>query len=201
MGAGGSWVIREDAGRPVLLALYLREVLGIGAPVALPRLRGVGATSPPSDDLRALALEAQWLDLWAMTIEPEQHPSPVPLALVDEYGTGLALATSGAAELTAAVPRHAEAARAWVEWSHQRYTSDSRSRRGDAYRAYAGTIAQHERVVGRRAYSFELNVQVLPFDQTGVWWIGTNSIAVTDSLRSDAAAFDAALHPIIAQLA
>lgn len=186
----------------MLLALYLREALGIVAPAALPRLREVGATTGPNrSDAEQRALESQWLALWAMTIEPVEHPSSVPLSLVDEYGTALALPESGAEALAAAVPRHAEAARAWVEWSYQRYASDSRTRRGDAYRAYAGTIAQHERAVGRRAHAFELTVQVIPFEQAGVWWIGTNSIAVTDHLRADAAAFDAAMHPIIAQLA
>jgi hypothetical protein len=55
--------------------------------------------------------------------------------------------------------------------------------------------------VGRRAHSFELNVEVLPLGASGVWWIGRKTVAVTDSLRADAAAFDDAIHPIIAELA
>ena len=55
--------------------------------------------------------------------------------------------------------------------------------------------------MGRRAHSFELNVQVLPLTQRGVWWIGSLTIAVTDGLRGDVVAFDAAIHPIIAELA
>ena len=73
--------------------------------------------------------------------------------------------------------------------------------RGDSYRAYAGTIAEHEREVGRRAHSFELNVEVVPLAAQGVWWIGAMTVAVTDTLRSDASAFDDAIHPIIAELA
>ena len=49
--------------------------------------------------------------------------------------------------------------------------------------------------------SFELNVQVLPPSQRGLWWIGSLTVAVTDGLRGDVAAFDAAIHPIIAELA
>ena len=43
MGGAGApeWVIREDAGQPVLLALYLRQVLGIRSPDELPHLRGI----------------------------------------------------------------------------------------------------------------------------------------------------------------
>ena len=55
--------------------------------------------------------------------------------------------------------------------------------------------------MGRRAHSFELNVQVLPFSQRGIWWIGALSVAVTDGLRRDVVAFDAAIRPVIAELA
>lgn len=198
-GATPSWVIRENAGRGILLALYLREVLAVGAPAELPRLRDIGAVGNRApDDGR---LERQWRSWWDMTVEPEEHPAPVPLELVEAYGTAIALPRSGAEELARAVVPHAGAALAWVEWAEDSYRTASKSRRGDSYRAYAGTIAEHEREVGRRAHSFELNVEVLPLAEVGVWWIGRKTVAVTDSLRSDAAAFDDAIHPIIAELA
>ena len=202
-GATPSWVIRENASRSVLLALYLREVLAIASPAELPRLRDVGPTgsSEPRDMDQHDLLERQWRAWWAMTVEPEQHPSPVPLELVDAYGTEIALPVSGAEVLAAALPPHAEAALAWSEWAQEHYRTASAARRGDTYRAYAGTIAEHEREVGRRAHSFELNVEVLPLAKPGVWWIGSMTVAVTDTLRSDAAAFDDAIHPIIAELA
>ncbi|MRG59308.1 zinc-binding alcohol dehydrogenase [Agromyces sp. CFH 90414] len=200
-GGGPSWVIRENASRAVLLALYLREVLSIASPVELPRLRDVGPVGDRLPTDRQDALERQWREWWAMTVEPEAHPSPVPLDLVPAYDTEVALPTTGAEELAAAIVPHAEAARAWAEWAHDQYRTASASRRGDSYRAYAGSIAEHEREVGRRAHSFELNVEVMPLQGVGVWWIGSMTVAVTDSLRSDAAAFDDAIHPIIAELA
>ena len=112
-------------------------------------------------------LERQWRAWWAMTVEPEAHPSVVPLELVDAYDTDVALPVSGAEVLAAAIVPHAEAARAWAEWAHQGYRTASAARRGDSYRAYAGTIAEHEREVGRRAHSFELNVEVVPFAAPG----------------------------------
>ncbi|QAY72886.1 zinc-binding alcohol dehydrogenase [Agromyces protaetiae] len=200
-GGTPSWVIRENASQPVLLALYLREALGIASPVDLPHLRDIGPVGPPrSTDLQD-AIERQWRAWWAMTVEPEAHPSPVPLELLDAYGTEIALPTSGAEELAAALGPHAEASRAWAQWAHDTYRTVSATRRGDSYRAYAGTIAEHEREVGRRAHSFELNVEVVPLVEPGVWWIGSMTVAVTDSLRADAAAFDEAIHPIIAELA
>ncbi|WP_370296457.1 zinc-binding alcohol dehydrogenase [Agromyces sp. LHK192] len=194
-------MIRENASRSVLLALYLREALAIASPVELPHLRDIGATGAALPVDRQDLLERQWREWWAMTVEPEAHPSPVPLELVPAFDTEIALPTTGAEELAAAIVPHAEASRAWADWAHDQYRNASASRRGDSYRAYAGSIAEHEREVGRRAHSFELNVQVVPLVSPGVWWIGSMTVAVTDSLRADAAAFDDAIHPIIAELA
>jgi hypothetical protein len=199
-GSGPEWVIREDAGQPVLVALFLRQALGIRSPDELPPLRGL----PPrqvarADDAQAL-LERQWLAYWAMTVEPQAHPSPEPLDLVDGFATLVALPPS-AGVLAEAIAPHAADALAFAHDAHQRYRADTTAKPGVSYRAYASAIAEHERQVGRRAHSFELNVQVLPLAQRGVWWIGSLTVAVTDGLRGDVVAFDAAIHPIIAELA
>jgi hypothetical protein len=203
VGMGGTgtpeWLIREDAGQPVLLALYLRQVLGIRSPDELPHLRGIAPRANDRSEEAQALLERQWREYWAMTVEPQAHPSPVPLELVDGFDTMLALPTDGADALRAAVIPHAGEALAFAQSAHARYRKDAGS--GTAYRAYASAIAEHERQVGRRAHSFELNVQVLPLLQRGVWWIGSLTVAVTDGLRGDVAAFDSAIHPIIAELA
>lgn len=201
-GGQPEWVIREDAAQPVLVALYLRQVLGIRSPEELPALRRV---PPPLVDERTDAarelLEREWRSYWALTVEPQAHPSPVPLELVDGFGTLVALPVEGADALRAAIGRHADDAVDFARLAHDRYARESAARPGVSYRAYASAIAAHERVVGRRAHSFELNVQVLPLAQRGVWWIGSLTVAVTDGLRSDVVAFDTAIHPIIAELA
>ncbi|MET0829910.1 MAG: zinc-binding alcohol dehydrogenase [Microbacterium sp.] len=203
MGGTGApeWLIREDASQPVLLALYLRQVLGIRSPDELPHLRGI----PPrvndrTEEAQAL-LERQWREYWAMTVEPTAHPSPVPLELVDGFETLVALPSQGSDVLQEAIMPYAGEALAFSQSAHERYRKDSAAKPGVSYRAYASAIAEHERQVGRRAHSFELNVQVLPLTQRGVWWIGSLTIAVTDGLRGDVVAFDAAIHPIIAELA
>ncbi len=201
-GAGTpEWLIREDAGEPVLVALYLRQVLGISSPDELPHLRGIPPRENHRDEQAQSLLERQWREYWAMTVEPQAHPSTVPLDLVDGFETLLALPVEGAEVLRAAITPHAAEARAFSQSAHARYRRDARAGSGTAYRAYASAIAEHERQVGRRAHSFELNVQVLPLTQRGVWWIGSLTVAVTDGLRGDVAAFDAAIHPIIAELA
>jgi len=200
-GSAPEWVIREDAGQPVLLALYLRQVLGIRSPDELPHLRGIPPRENSRSDEAQARLERQWREYWAMTVEPQAHPSPVPLDLVDGFDTLVALPTEGCDDLRAAIAPWASEALAYSQSAKERYRKDAAAKPGVSYRAYASAIAEHERQVGRRAHSFELNVQVLPLTQRGVWWIGSLTIAVTDGLRGDVAAFDSAIHPIIAELA
>ena len=203
MGGTGApeWLIREDASQPVLLALYLRQVLGIRSPDELPHVRGIPPRANDRTDEAQALLERQWREYWAMTVEPTAHPSPVPLELVDGFDTLVALPAQGSEVLQAAITPFAREAVAFSQSAHERYRKDAAAKPGVSYRAYASAIAEHERQVGRRAHSFELNVQVLPLTQRGVWWIGSLTIAVTDGLRGDVVAFDAAIHPIIAELA
>ena len=200
-GSAPEWVIREDASQPVLLALYLRQVLGLRSPDELPQLRGIPARENPRDEDAQARLERQWREYWAMTVEPQAHPSPVPLDLIDGFDTLVALPREGSGDLRAAIAPFGAEALAYSQSAKERYRKDAAAKPGVSYRAYASAIAEHERQVGRRAHSFELNVQVLPLTQRGVWWIGSLTIAVTDGLRGDVAAFDAAIHPIIAELA
>lgn len=192
------WVVREDASVPVLVALFVRQALGIRAPDDLPHLRGI---APSGVEERDEALERQWLAYWDMTVEPQAHPASVPLDLVEGFGTIVALPTQGFGRLHDAMVPLGAAALDFARDSNQRYGATAVAGAQSSHRSYAGAIAQHERAVGRRAHSFTLNVQVLPLSQRGVWWIGALTIAVTDGLRSDVAAFDAAIAPIIAELA
>lgn len=195
------WLIREDAGVPVLIALALRQMLGIRAPDDLPSLRDLQVRAPDAADA-APELEKQWRDYWNMTIEPRAHPSDVPLELVDGLETLVALPATGAEELRTAIdPLKTDALQYAKDARNNYFETMKTASGGNAYRAYASAIAQFEREIGRRAHSFELNVQVLPFSQRGVWWIGALSVAVTDGLRRDVVAFDEAIRPVIGELA
>ena len=195
------WLIREDASVPVLVALALRQALGIRVPEDLPSLRELPVRAPDAVDASP-ELEAQWREYWDMTVEPRAHRSEVPLELIEGFDTLVALPATGAEELTEAVVPQAESTLRYARAAHDRYLSSIKSNRGgDAYRAYASAIAEFERDIGRRAHSFELNVQVLPFSQRGIWWIGALTVAVTDGLRRDVVAFDGAIRPVIAELA
>ncbi len=195
------WLIREDAGVPVLIALALRQMLGIRVPDDLPALRDLPVRAPDAVDATP-ALEEQWREYWDMTVEPRAHPSDVPLELIDGFDTLVALPATGADELRAAIAPLADSALQYAQKARGRYFDTMKTATGGgAYRAYASAIAEFEREVGRRAHSFELNVQVLPFSQRGIWWIGALTVAVTDGMRRDVVAFDAAIRPIIGELA
>jgi len=195
------WLIREDAGMPTLVALALRQMLGIREPEGLPSLRDLQVRAPDAVDASA-ELEAQWRDYWDMAVEPRAHPAEGPLELVEGFDTLVALPATGAEELRDAVTPLAASALQYARDAHNRYLGTMKTATGGgAYRAYASAIAEFEREIGRRAHSFELNVQVLPFSQRGIWWIGALTVAVTDGLRRDVVAFDAAIRPIIAELA
>jgi hypothetical protein len=177
------------------VALYLRQVLGIRSPDELPHQRGIPPRHEGTD--ASPAVEKQWREFWELTVEPTAHPSPVPLDLVDGFETLVALPVEGFDDLRAAIAPHAADAVLYAVGVNKRYTQTP----GASYRAYAGAIAEYERQVGRHAHPFELNVQVLPLAQRGVWWIGALTVAVTDGLRQDIVMFDAAIQPIIAELA
>ncbi|MCT1476753.1 zinc-binding alcohol dehydrogenase [Microbacterium sp. p3-SID336] len=195
------WLIREDASVSVLVALALRQLLGIRSPADLPALRDLPVRAPDAVDASP-EVEAQWRDYWDMTVEPRAHRSGVPLELIDGFDTLVALPALGAEELADAIRPHAPTALRFARAAHDRYVGSMKSHTGgDAYRAYASAIAEFEREIGRRAHSFELNVQVLPLSQRGIWWIGALSVAVTDGLRRDVVAFDGAIRPVIAELA
>ncbi|GAA3751726.1 hypothetical protein GCM10022240_01090 [Microbacterium kribbense] len=195
------WVIREDASHPVLLALCLRQLIGVRSPDELPHLRGIPLRVNDRSAEAQDTLESQWSTYWDLTVEPTAHPSPVPLELIDDFASLIALPVEGFDELRRAIAPHASEALALSQSMQARYARVATAKPGTSYRGYASAIAEHERQVGRRAHSFELNVQVLPLTQRGVWWIGALTVAVTDGLRQDVAAFDAAIHPIIAELA
>ncbi|AMB60189.1 hypothetical protein [Microterricola viridarii] len=239
-GSGAAWwSVREEASRQVLLALYLRDRIGIEAPVELPRLQGVigvadgtalrelrhsphhplalhgphhAAEAPEAQPAAPLPfelmaeparsrLETQWLLWWATTVEPERFPSPVPLELAPAFGDLVALPVRGAELLLEAITPYAEAAVAWSDAAARRFADYQHEPRGSLKLAYAGLIAENERMHGRRARVFELTVQLLPLAASGAWWIGRNTVAMTDTLRRDPIGFSDALRPIIAELA
>ncbi|MGF3053186.1 zinc-binding alcohol dehydrogenase [Microbacterium sp. YY-03] len=194
------WVIREEASHAVIIALYVRQALGIRGQHDLPTLRNAPIANPIRSDAEHDALERQWRSYWEMTVEPRAHTHSGPLDLVDGFDDFVALPITGANELRAAMVPLAAAAMAYATQAGQRYFDESSRRGGEARRPYVNAISMLRRTSGRSAQDFELNVEVLPLSQRGVWWIGSLTIAITDSVRSDVVAFDSALAAVVDEL-
>ena len=204
MGGTGApeWLIREDAGQPVLLALYLRQVLGIRSPDELPHLRGIPPRANDRSEEAQALLERQWREYWAMTVEPTGAPvaraARARRRIRDARRTAVRGLRRAAGRDASRTPPRPWRSRSPRTSATGRMPRPSRASRTARTRARSPSTSGRS---GRRAHSFELNVQVLPLTQRGVWWIGSLTIAVTDGLRGDVVAFDAAIHPIIAELA
>jgi hypothetical protein len=89
-GSGAAWwSVREEASRQVLLALYLRDRLGIEAPVELPRLLGVNGV-PDAAALRELRHSPHHLmprhggQHRQGDAQPEPVNTPLPFELMPE---------------------------------------------------------------------------------------------------------------------
>lgn len=198
--AQSRWVIREEASHAVMVALYARQALGIRGRHDLPTLRNAPIAAPIRSDREHDALERQWRLYWDLTVEPRAHTHSGPLDLVDGFGDFVALPVTDADELRAAMVPLAPAAMAYAAEASQRYSDESSRRGGEARRPYVNAMSTLHRTTGRSANDFELNVEVLPLSQRGVWWIGALTIAITDSVRSDVVAFDSALSAVVDEI-
>lgn len=190
MTGGDEWRVREGTDSTIVVALYLRTALGIRDPHELPPLRGVTA---PDGDAPA-ELVAQWRQFWQMTVEPEAHPAEVPLELMPGYDTLVALPT------TSEVLRRAAAPLAEPALAHLRRVRERQHVPPAGEQVWRAAVQAEEERRGREAFPFSLNLQILPLSQRGIWWIGELTVAVSDGLRDDVAAFGGAIRPIVSEV-
>lgn len=197
------WLMSEESSRDVLVALYIRDVLDVRPPSGLPRLEPrIGAAEHARTMREQRVLEIQWEHWWQTVVEPRTHPSPVPLTLLPLRHGGIAVPQTGSEELTAAVMANRNEAERWVDraLSVRSEAGLERVQRQDGM-ALTRLVAEREREIGRRARSFRLRIEILPFDEPGLWWIGDSAVAVSETLRDDAAAFAEFMRPVIAHVA
>ncbi|TPW77604.1 hypothetical protein [Schumannella soli] len=188
-GSPSTWRAREDASRDVLVALYLRDALGVIDPSGLPRLLGTGlpASTAPADEMTGWA----WIRWWVSVVEPEAGIPALP-----EHATPA---------WEAAVHKHLDDARTWADVAHQEYgiRLAERAFSGETGDTDAGVlselVAEREQAAGTHA-DFDLRIEVLPLTTAGIWWIGDNAIAVDELLREKPDDYRQALAPIVERL-
>lgn len=197
------WEVREDDGARLLPALYVRDTLGVDEP-DLPRLAPSVPVEEHARDQRAQSiLEQQWMWWWRSLIEPTARPGRVPLELIDpdEYLRGVALPVGGLPELREALRRCGAEADSWAAAWRDRHRTEALPGTGVAHLRLRDLVNERAAELGRPPRPFRLRIEVFPFAEAGTWWIGESTLAMSDSTRSDEAAYTAVLRPIIARLA
>ncbi len=178
-----AWRADEGASRDVLVALYLRDALGILDPSGLPRLLGTGLSADPApvDEMSAWA----WTRWWVSVIEPDAQVSPLPEHASPAWES--------------VVRRHLDDARTWADVAHDEYTATAAARGPDD--VLGEVVAEWEAAHDRPARPFRLRVEVLPLTAAGVWWVAEDAIAVDEMLRAEPLTYRDALAPIVDRLA
>ncbi len=191
------WEAREDASRPVLVALYLRDALGARDPSGLPRMLGTGLpAAPPAASL----ITYWWMRWWISVVEPEARSWGVPLQEVDDAGL-VVLPREGAEDYIAAIRTHLDDARTWAGVASRAHseTEMARMRSGNDF-TLQELVREHEAELGRPSRPFRLRIEVLPLAASGVWWIGDDTIAVDETTRNEPILYRDALASIVAQV-
>jgi hypothetical protein len=166
----------------VLVALYLRDALGVADPSGLPRLLGTGLEPVPEADPR---LSFGWLRWWIPLIEP------------DARGWGL---PDGDDPFALAVRRHLDSARAWAAIAHEQYNGAAVRRMQQPDTVLSELVSERAAALGREPHPFRVRIEVLPLTESGVWWIGDEAIAVDDTTRDEPILYRDLLAPVIAQI-
>lgn len=177
------WEAREDASRDVLVALYLRDALGVVDPSGLPRMLGTGLPElTPADP----AIAFGWMRWWIPLIEPDARGWGLPDA-DDPFST--------------TVRPHLDSARAWATVAHEQHNGSAiaRMQRHDDL-VLNELVREQEVALGRTSRPFRLRIEVLPLAASGIWWIGDDAIAVDETTRDEPILYRDALAPVVAAL-
>jgi hypothetical protein len=181
------WEAREDASREVLVALYLRDALGVVDPSGLPRMLGTGLPEIESPDPGVVF---GWMRWWIPLIEPDARGWGLPDG-----------ADAGSDAFAAAVRRHLDSARAWAEVAHEQHNRSAIARMERLeYPLLTELVREQEAALGRESRPFRLRIEVLPLAASGIWWIGDDAIAVDETTRNEPILYRDALGPIVSAL-
>lgn len=184
---------QEDASREVLVALYLRDALGVVDPSGVPALRGTAlppVPAPPDP------ISWWWMRWWVSVVD--RRGWGLPLDLVDDDGV-VALPMHGAEQFTALVKHHLDDARTYAQVMRDVIEVGLIERAGGRH-VVSEEVAALVASLGRPPRSSALRIEILPVVERGVWWIGDEVIAVSDELHADPDAFRVAIRPFLEQV-
>lgn len=210
-----SWKIGVDEPQPLLIALYVRDATGLRPRITpdIPRLQPAVPATEEQLSVDSLAT-AQWAEWWERLLDgggfwpDHKKPSDLPKLIEDPeiqrlfYRPTRDLASSAPSEtpeLQRLVHRHHQAAVLWSEARHHEIAALSSNRERGPLESEV--VRKVERVLGRKARPFELDVRVLPVAATQAWRLSPSRALISRALYSDHAAYREWIQPIIEELA
>ncbi|WP_432489538.1 hypothetical protein [Kineococcus sp. SYSU DK018] len=196
-----SWQVRIDMPQPLVLTLYLHEVVGLRGLTG--DRQGFPPLPPLSPSVRVQALPAgvdaqsaaeQWAQWWARRRLdlPGQLPFPHPpdFPEVQDLPAVQALLrqhfTAGIAYSGAACTEHA-----------QRSVAALRQRGRDRGIDWQLLVRRQEEQLGRRAAPFVLWVTEVPVEGTGAWLVADGDVIVSAGFLQDRVAAEAFFEPLV----
>ena len=212
-----SWKIGADEPQSLLIALYVRDVSGLGPRMApkLPPLEPAVIADKVQGPVQSQA-SAQWARWWRELLDGggfwPNHRNPSDLSgFIDDpeiqrlfYWPSRHVAPdfvglSDMPDLRALVQRHYDAAVAWSGARRDEFVALSSARQRVSLEW--DIVRSVERGLGRTARPFELDIRVLPVGTVQGWRLSASRALVSRALFTDRSAYREWLRPIIEELA
>ncbi len=186
-----SWTVRESAGDPLVLALYVRDRAGLRAEqIDVPALEPFVSSVMP-DPLHMKQQSNDWSDWWRSLVA--RTATSGKAALDDnfevEFGRNTESFDISFAESS--------------QWLSNR-TLEQITRQADQTRldrrVVSSAVQQFEEAAGRSAVAFTLDLVILPVVGNWSFQVTPNLIFLSRNLRSNAKAFSDLLSPILSSI-
>ncbi|WP_427018795.1 hypothetical protein ACQCSX_09805 [Pseudarthrobacter sp. P1] len=194
---GPGWRITMDTSGPMLLALYIRDVTGLGG-AGNPSLCHVSPLIRPADHQQLTAhvggteaLRAQWEVWWTALLA--SHPAPQP-----ELSPPSFPAFSAMPALQRVLQAHFGAALSWAREQQSQYSllSARRDTLGSP-KILAELVQNREMELGRNARDFTLTILEMPLCEPRAWFIEPNRLIMSQHLLEDEPTFLSFVQPVV----
>jgi hypothetical protein len=194
---GPGWRITMDTSGPLMLALYLRDVTGLGAvgfpavAPAQPAIRAADASQLTAKVGGVAALRTEWEQWWADLLQ--HHPRMRP-----ELAPPMFTAFSHRPALQRALQAHFGSALSWARERQSEYARLSAKRESlGATDILAELVQDREMELGRNARDFSLTILELPLAEPRAWLMEPDRILMSQHLLDDQQNFRSYVQPVV----
>lgn len=198
---GPLWQVDIDTSPAMLLALFLRDLAGLGT-VGNPALCPARPAVPSADPHQLLhnaggpaVLRVEWETWWYQLVSNENHrtarlsPPDFP-----EFESLPALRLLAHA--------HYGTAMTWTQEREAEYAALSQARIAlGRQKLFEQLVEERELELGRSARSFQLQVIELPLSETRAWFVEPSKLIMSQDLHENAQVFRSYVQPVVELLA